>query len=219
VHVLVVDDHPEVRQMLRQALTRDRHRVSEAADIGEARHRIEGDRPDVVILDVALPDGSGIDLCRQLRSADDWVPILLLTAHGEVRQRVEGLDAGADDFVAKPFALAELRARVRALHRRGPIPRKATVRVGDVVLDLGACLARRDGAEAPITAREWAILEYLAARGGRVASRGAILEAVWGEVTEGAGASLEVLIGRIRRKLGSNVIRTVRGEGYALGSD
>tara|TARA_B100001750_G_scaffold198612_2_gene171816 strand:- start:2490 stop:3149 length:660 start_codon:yes stop_codon:yes gene_type:complete len=218
VHVLVVDDQPEVRDLLEQALERERHRVSVAESLSSAREQLEMDPPDVIVLDVELPDGSGLDLCRRLRKRDDWTPILLLTAHGEVRHRVEGLDAGADDFLPKPFAIAELRARVRALLRRGPIARRDVVRVGDVDLDLGACLALRGGEEAPVTAKEWSILQFLAARRGRVASRGAILEAIWGEVSDRTNASLEVLVARIRRKLGTEIIRTVRGEGYALGA-
>lgn len=205
--------------MLARAFERERHRVSLAASVAEARAALAVDPPQVIVLDVALPDGSGVELCRELRQRDVRIPILLLTAHGEVRQRVEGLDAGADDFLAKPFAIAELRARVRALGRRGPIERGTQVRVGEVELDLGACAARRAGREVPVTAREWAILQLLAARNGRVVNRSAILEAVWGDASEGANASLEVMITRIRRKLGPAVVRTVRGEGYALGRD
>ncbi len=204
--------------MLQRAFERERHRVTLAATLEEARMALAADPPEVIVLDVALPDGNGVDLCRELRARDVRTPILLLTAHGEVRQRVEGLDAGADDFLPKPFAVAELRARVRALGRRGPIERGTSVTVGDVELDLGACLARRDGREVPITAREWAIVQYLAARRGRTVERSAILEAVWGDASESASASLEVLIARIRRKLGASIIRTVRGEGYALGN-
>ncbi|MBO6939840.1 MAG: response regulator transcription factor [Deltaproteobacteria bacterium] len=218
MHVLVVDDQQEVRDLLRQALERTRHRVTLAATLEEAGRCVDADPPDVIVLDLALPDGTGLELCRQLRERKDWTPILMLTAHGEVRRRVEGLDAGADDFLSKPFAVAELRARVRALHRRGPIPRRDTIQIGSVLLDLGGCIALRDGKEAAVTGREWSILEFLAARRGRVVSRGAILDAVWGEATDQSNASLEVLVGRIRRKLGAHVIRTVRGEGYALGS-
>ncbi|HEY8432543.1 MAG TPA: response regulator transcription factor, partial [Sandaracinaceae bacterium] len=153
MHVLVVDDQPEVRSVLQRALERERHRVTLAATLEEARIAIAVDPPEVVVLDVALPDGNGIDLCRELRARDVRTPILLLTAHGEVRRRVEGLDAGADDFLSKPFAIAELRARVRALGRRGPIERGTSITVGDVELDLGACIARRGGREVPITAR------------------------------------------------------------------
>lgn len=204
--------------MLEQAFERERHRVTLAGTLQAAHEAVDADPPDAIVLDVELPDGSGLQLCRDLRARDIWIPILLLTAHGEVRQRVEGLDAGADDFLAKPFAIAELRARMRALGRRGPIERRSVVRVGDVTLDLGACLAMRDGTEAPITSREWSILQLLAARRGRVVERSALLESIWGDAGERANSSMEVLIARIRRKLGNEIIRTIRGEGYALGA-
>jgi two-component system OmpR family response regulator len=133
-----------------------------------------------------------------------------------VPQRVAGLDAGADDFLPKPFAVAELRARVRALGRRGPVERKPTVRSGEVELELSTRRATRAGEEVPVTAREWAVLELLAARSGRVVPRSEILDCLWGDITDSANQSLDVIIARIRRKLGPNVVRTVRGEGYAL---
>lgn len=217
VQVLVVDDHREVRDLLVRALGRDGHRVEACATLADARERLATFTPDVIVLDLGLPDGSGEDLCRELRRAAVHVPILILTAHGEVSRRVSGLEAGADDFLAKPFAVAELRARVRALARRGPLSRPPVMQLGEVELDLAGRRARRHGREVPITAREWAVLELLASRAGRVASRAVILEAVWGEDSEAASASLDVIIGRIRRKLGAAVVRTVRGEGYALG--
>jgi DNA-binding response OmpR family regulator len=217
VHLLVVDDQPELRDMLARAFERESHRVSLAGSLEEARGSLAAEPPDVIVLDVELPDGSGVDLCRELRREDVRIPILLLTAHGEVRQRVEGLDAGADDFLPKPFAVAELRARVRALGRRGPIERGTVVTIADVELDLGACVATRDGEEIPVTAREWAILKLLAAKPGRVVSRATILDSVWDDVSGAASASLDTLIARIRRKLGAGAIRTVRSEGYALG--
>ena len=146
---------------------------------------------------------------------------MLLTAHSEVVRRLEGFDAGADDFLGKPFAVAELRARVRALaRRRGAGPAPATVlNVGSTRLDFAARRAASDGVPLALTGREWALLEALAVRDGRVLSRESLLEEVWGEASESAAASLEVLVARIRRKAGASVIRTVRGEGYALGLD
>lgn len=215
MHVLVVDDHDEVLDLLVRALERDGHVTSRARSLAEARDGVMA-YPDVIVLDVALPDGSGIDLCRELRRGGCLAPILLLTAHSGVPERVAGLEAGADDFLGKPFAVAELRARVRALGRRGPLERPSLVEVAGVELDLGARRARRAGAEIPLTAREWAVLELLLSRRGRVVSRAEALEVIWGEVSDGASASLEVMVARIRRKLGPGLIRTVRGEGYAL---
>ncbi|HET6583794.1 MAG TPA: response regulator transcription factor [Nannocystaceae bacterium] len=214
--LLVVDDSLEVLDLVQRALERDGHEVRAATTIAEARQRIAAAPPDVMVLDVALPDGTGIDLCRALRSEGVRCPILLLTAHGDVPKRVAGLDAGADDFLAKPFAIAELRARVRALGRRGPIDRPVAIEIADIRLDLGARRAVRGDADIPLTAREWAVIELLVARRGRVVPRSTILEVVWGDVSDSANASLDVIMGRIRRKLGAEVLRTVRGEGYAI---
>jgi two-component system OmpR family response regulator len=216
VELLVVDDSPELLDLLERALVRDGHELRIAMTVAEARVQIAKRAPELVVLDVALPDGTGIDLCRELRAAGARYPILLLTAHGEVPKRVAGLDAGADDFLAKPFAIAELRARVRALGRRGPIDRPTFVELGDTRLEPGARRAERAGKEVPITAREWDVIELLLVRRGRVVPRATILELVWDDTSEGASSSLDVIMGRIRRKLGADAIRTVRGEGYAI---
>jgi DNA-binding response OmpR family regulator len=217
MQVLLVDDHPELLDLVARALTRDDHVVACAATLANARLEVSARLPDVVVLDVALPDGTGIDFCRELRRNQITVPILLLTAHGEVAQRVAGLDAGADDFLAKPFAKAELRARVRALLRRGPMPRSSVLVLGEVELDFASRRASRGNLDVPLTAREWSLLELLASRSRRVVSRSEILETIWGEQSESASASLDVIATRVRRKLGAEVLRTVRLHGYALG--
>ena len=217
VRVLVVDDHEQVRSLVGRALTEDGHVVRAAATLAEARALLAEHGAEVIVLDIGLPDGSGLDLCTELRLASEGTPILLLTARVSLDDRVAGLDRGADDFLGKPFAIAELRARVRALGRRGPLPRTLHHRSGPIALDFGGRTARVDGVEVPLTAREWAVLELLAQRSGRVVARAEILEIVWGEASEPVSRSLDVMITRIRRKLGEGAIRTLRGEGYALG--
>lgn len=218
MRVLVIDDEAEVRSVVARALRADGHAVATAEDLESARERV-AEGTDLIVLDLRLPDGFGLELCRELRADGSTVPILLLTALSQVALRVEGLDAGADDFLGKPFAVAELRARVRALGRRGALPRGLTYRNDDLVLDVAGRHATRAGQEVAITAREWAILEILVRRAGRVVSRLDLLESVWGDAGETAASSLEVLVGRLRRKLGSDLIRTLRGEGYALAEE
>jgi DNA-binding response OmpR family regulator len=219
MRILVVDDHAETRELIARNLTRAAHVVRAAASCAEADRAIDAAVPDVVVLDVMLPDGSGFELCARWRAQSRNVPILLLTARGDVRDRVEGLDAGADDYLVKPFALAELNARVRALGRRGPIVRDRIAEFGAVRIDLDRRQVTVRDRRVPLTAKELCIMEVLANKGG-VVPRDHLLESVWGEVHESAQASLEVLIGRIRRKLGaaSSVLRTIRGVGYSLES-
>jgi two-component system OmpR family response regulator len=215
MRILVVEDDEVVQSAVARALRADGHAVAMASDLAAAREYVTGG-VDLVVLDLRLPDGFGLDLCRELRRDGSLTPILVLTALSQVARRVEVLDAGADDFLPKPFALAELRARVRALGRRGRLPRGLVVSLGDVVLDFAGRSAHRASQVVSLTAREWAILEVLARRAGRVVSHVDLLEGVWGEVNEKLADTLGVLIGRLRRKLGTPVIRTFRGEGYAL---
>jgi two-component system, OmpR family, response regulator len=218
MRVLVVEDELDVADLVARVLRRDGHAVSVAHSLAEAEAALTPSAVDLIVLDLVLGDGSGLSLVQSIRKRGDLMPILLLTSHGEVPRRIESFEAGADDFLSKPFAVAELRARVRALGRRGPISRSSILRVADIELDLAARRATRDGTEAvPITAREWAIIELFAAHRGRLIQRQEILASVWGDTGEAASASLDVIVGRIRRKLGPLVIRTVRGEGYALG--
>jgi len=215
MRVLVVDDEADVRSVVARALKADGHAVATAADLDAARVRV-AEGTDLIVLDLRLPDGFGLDLCRALRAEGSTVAILVLTALSQVALRVEGLDAGADDFLAKPFAVAELRARVRALGRRGTLPRGLTYTNVDVVLDFAGRHATRAGHDVAVTAKEWSILEMLARRPGRVVARLDLLEGVWGDASDSASSSLEVLVGRLRRKLGAELIRTLRGEGYSL---
>lgn len=216
MRLLFVDDAPEMRELVVRAFELEGHTVRVAATVAEAQRALRNEVPEVLILDVALPDGDGVTLCRELRARNVPVPILLLTAHGEVRQRVAGLDAGADDFIAKPFAMSELKARIRALARRGPISLPGGVRIGTAEVDPSARRAWHGDEEIPITRREWAVLDLLLAHKGTVVARDHILEAVWGDDTPRARASLDTIISRIRRKLGADAIETRRGQGHVL---
>jgi two-component system OmpR family response regulator len=218
MRVLVVDDDEETRRLLVRNLQLASHGVKAVESCADARDALARDRFDVVVLDVMLPDGSGIDLCSQWRKAQVDVPILLLTAKGEVKSRVLGLEAGADDYLGKPFAISELRARVNALGRRGPLRRDRSIAIGALEVDVESRTVLLDGAVLPLTARELAIVNLLAARPGRIVSREELFESVWGEASDSARASLDVLVARIRRKLGPHaaMLHTVRGVGYRL---
>lgn len=220
MRVLVIEDSAPTRDLLVRSLEDEGMTVVTASRISTGlRSAMTGDF-DVLLLDLMLPDGDGLDLCRELRAEGVSTPILCLTARGEVADRVSGLDAGADDYLRKPFALAELQARIRALARRGGHAPPASLVAGNVTIDFAARRLSRAQAEIALTAREWTILEVLAARVGRVVSRTELLELVWLGATPAASASLDVILGRLRRKLG-NVsegcgIRTVRGEGLVF---
>jgi DNA-binding response OmpR family regulator len=218
VRVLIVDDHSPTRGLLMRSMERAGHVAASEATCAQAAERLARERFDVTILDVMLPDGSGMDLCRSLRATGCSVPILLLTARGAVGDRVAGLDAGADDYLAKPFAVAELVARVRALARRGPAFRAEAVSLGGLRLDLASRKVTVGDQPLHLTAREFSILELLVRYAGRVVAREHLIEAIWGDPDAPAANSLEVLVARIRRKLGDEAARleTVRGVGYLL---
>lgn len=217
MRLLVVDDDSEMCDLLVRALEADGHLVMAARSKQTAQATLDDQPVDVIVLDLALPDGEGLELCRDLRGQGSTVPVLMLTAHSEVRTRVRSFETGVDDFLGKPFAVAELRARVRALGRRGAAGiAPTTLTLGDITVQLAARRATRGGRPVRLTPREWAVIERLALRSGRIVSRTALLEEIWGESSESAAASLEVIVARIRRKLGGGLIRTVRGEGYAL---
>jgi two-component system OmpR family response regulator len=219
VRILIVEDNPRVAEVVDAALRAAGHastivdrRSSAALALGSAHF-------DVAIVDIGLPDGSGLDVCRAARKEGLDLPILLLTARNEVRDRVHGLDAGADDYLGKPFSTSELVARVRALGRRGPRWTESVRVYRDIRIDRDRRLVVVAGTRLPLTPREHDIVALLAWRDGRAVSREDILESVWGETSERAAASLEVLVARVRRKLAErgvhDAIQTVRQHGYA----
>jgi two-component system, OmpR family, response regulator len=218
VRLLVIEDSAPTRDLLRRALEEEGHAVTTASRVSSGVRLATSETFDVLIVDVMLPDGSGLDLTRTLRAQGVRTPILFLTARGQVHDRVAGLEAGGDDYLAKPFALAELRARVHALGRRHGAAGPVRLVRGGVRVDFSARHLERDGVAIPLTAREWRVLEVLAARAGRMVTRQEILEQAWPDQPPSASDSLDVIVSRLRRKLGgaSDWIRTVRGEGYVL---
>jgi len=220
MRILIVEDQPDTRRMVEDALRDASFTVDSAADVDSALACLGVSEYDAVILDWMLPDGSGIDLCRRMRQEGQEVPVLFLTAKGDVADRVAGLNAGGDDYLRKPFAVAELIARLRALTRRRSPGMAPVNRVGDAQVDLAARRVTLDEREVPLTAKEFALLECLLSRRGRAVARTDILRMVWDDPTLGAEASLEVLISRLRRKLSNSdtpcPIRTHRGYGYSV---
>ncbi len=221
--VLVVDDDPQLREALARALDLDGYTVTTANNGAQALELVGRDRPDVMVLDVMMPYVGGLDVCRTLRERRDRLPILVLTARDEVGDRVAGLDAGADDYLTKPFALEELRARLRALLRRTTDEAGAeggALRYEDLVLDPAARTVHRGGRLVELTRTEFALLELLLRNAGRPIPRDVIMDRVWGWDSEPTSNSLEVFIGYLRRKTESEgeprLIHTVRGVGYVL---
>ena len=221
--VLVVEDDPDVRAALTRALSFEGYEVAIAEDGGRALEAVRQNPPDVIVLDVMMPVVDGLETCRRLRARGDETPILMLTALGDVADRVDGLDAGADDYLAKPFALEELLARIRALLRRSGGDVSDILAFSDLEMNLGTRTVTRDGAPVSLTKTEFDLLEVLLRSGGRVATRDQIYRDVWGFDFETSSNSLDVYVGYLRRKTedGGRVrlIHTVRGVGYTLRDD
>ncbi|MBP2335899.1 two-component system response regulator MprA [Saccharothrix coeruleofusca] len=219
MRVLVVDDDEAVRRSLTQALRRDGYQVSVAVDGAQALDEVGRVRPEVIVLDVLLPEPNGLEICRRLRRRGDRTPILMLTARDLVEDRVAGLDAGADDYLVKPFALDELRARLRALLRRTGADLEV-LRFADVEMDTATRRVHRAGREIELTRTEHALLELFLRNPDRVLGRELIFESVWGYDFGPASNALWVYISYLRGKLESagepRLIQTVRGLGYVL---
>jgi len=220
MRILLIEDDAPTRLLIRRSLSSRGHTVEEAGTAAAGEALARDDEFDVLVIDIQLPDGDGLEICRRLRRDGMSLPILFLTARGEVGDRVTGLEAGADDYLRKPFALAELNARIRALGRRQGLTPPARMAAREIEIDFTGRVLRRRNAEIPMTSREWQVLEILASRAGRVVSRTDLLSMAWGDSSESASQSLDVIMSRIRRKLGreggASLIRTVRGEGYVL---
>jgi two-component system response regulator MprA len=220
MQVLVVDDERAVRNALRRAFTMAGYEVAEAEGGGPAVSMLATSSPDLVVLDVLMPDVDGLEVCRRMRAAGDRTPVLMLTARETIADRVAGLDAGADDYLVKPFDLDELLARVRALLRRSANGDSPLLQFGDIALDHGAREATRGGRRIDLTLTEYNLLQLFMRHPRQVLSRGQIYERVWDYDFGPLSNSLSVYIGYLRRKLEAGgeprVIQTVRGMGYVL---
>ncbi|MCL4313047.1 MAG: response regulator transcription factor [Actinobacteria bacterium] len=220
MRVLVVDDDPAVRRSLERALKLEGYEVELAEGGRQALNVLMDHSPDAVVLDLMMPEIDGLEVCRRLRAAGDWTPILILTARDAVDDRVSGLDAGADDYLVKPFALAELLARLRALLRRHGEDNSGVLRFADLTLDQASHEVSRAGKPLALTRTEFSLLELFLNNPRQVLTREVILDRVWGYDFQTTSNSLEVYIGYLRRKTEEGglprLIHTVRGVGYIL---
>ena len=221
MRVLLIEDDRELAGVVQRGLSEEGMRVVRAEDAREARRRMADPEHDVVVLDVMLPGGDGFALCAEARRAGVKTPILMLTARGAVEDRVRGLDAGADDYLAKPFAFAELLARLRALARRPPALVDELVTFGHLTVNLRTRDVTRDGDAVRLTAMEWRLLEFFVRHAGTVVDRAAITAYVWDDNHDPLSNMLEVLVSRLRRKVDRpgdpSLVETLRGSGYRFG--
>ncbi|MBV9383284.1 MAG: response regulator transcription factor [Streptosporangiaceae bacterium] len=223
MQVLVVEDDPKVRDLLQRGLEQQSFAVAVAADGAEALWRARESNFDAIVLDVLLPDTDGFTVCGELRVTGSWAPILMLTALDDVQDRVRGLNAGADDYLIKPFDLAELVARLQALFRRGRPPRPVTLRVGDLSLDPAGREVRRGEQPIELTAREFSLLEYFMRHPSESLSRTRLLQHVWDDAFDGDPHVVSVYVSYLRDKIdrpfGRSSLQTLRGAGYRLRDD
>jgi DNA-binding response OmpR family regulator len=221
--VLVVEDERRLAAAVRRGLMAEGFAVDLAHNGEDGLHAAREGGYDVVVLDLMLPKVSGYTVCQQLRADENWVPILILSAKDGEYDQADGLDLGADDYLVKPFSYVVLAARLRALLRRGSVPRPVLLRAGDLVLDPGSHRVRRGDADVQLTAREFAVLEYLMRRPGQVVSKSELLEHVWDSYDSLDLNVVEVYVGYLRRKIDvpfrRGALQTVRGAGYRLAVD
>ena len=223
MRVLVVEDEVRLAHALERGLRAEGFGVDLAHDGESGLHLANGGGYDAVVLDIMLPKLSGYRVVERLRNANNWVPILLLSAKDGEYDQADGLDVGADDYLTKPFSYVVLVARLRALLRRGAPERPTILRAGDLELDPATHVVRRGEADISLTPREFSLLDYLLRRRGEVVSKRALLEHVWNSLDEIDPNVVEVYIGYLRRKIdtpfGRQAVQTVRGAGYRLAAD
>src|SRR3954468_9344651 len=220
MQILLIEDDDKLASSVQKGLQTEGHEVTVTKTGEEGYFLASGNTFDVVLLDILLPGRSGLDILSRMREMQLATPVLLLTARDAVEDRIRGLDAGADDYLVKPFAFGELLARLRALVRRDPAPRPASLSVGDVILDPATRRVSRGGVDVELSAREFSLLEFLMRHPGEVLPRSRILEHVWDYNYDHFSNVVDVYVGYLRRKLeqpsGRPLIRTVRGVGYAV---
>jgi len=220
MNVLVVEDEPKTAEFVRHALAQAGYDVQVAGDGESALRQLQGPAYDAVVLDVMLPGQDGLSIVRRLRATGIRIPVLLLSARGEVDERVIGLEAGADDYLPKPFALEELIARLKALLRRGQDSRESVLKVADLSLDTQTRIASRNSRKIELTNREFRLLEYLMRSAGRVCTRMMILETVWEYHFDPGSNVVDVYIRKLREKIDApgerKLLHSVRGAGYTL---
>jgi DNA-binding response OmpR family regulator len=221
MRLLLVEDDPRITRFVAKGLREQSYAVDIAANGDEALYQAEINTYDLIVLDVMIPGRDGFAVCRELRKTGQRVPILMLTARDAVADRVTGLDAGADDYLTKPFEFRELLARLRALSRRTGEVRAAKLTVADLVLDTAAQTVFRGGRQIPVTTKEYALIEFLARNAGRVVGRAEIAEHVWDDNFDPFSNLIEVYVNRLRRKIDAGaaqpLLHTRRGAGYILG--
>jgi DNA-binding response OmpR family regulator len=223
MRILVVDDDARLARAVRRGLEAEGYAVDVAAEVEQGEWLATENDYDAIVLDVMLPGGSGTDLCRRLRAAGNWVPILILTAKNAPDDEVRALDSGADDFLAKPFSFVVLVARLRALLRRHDDPRPAVLHVGDLLLDPARHRVCRGEQPIELTPRQFALLEFLMRRAGDVVSKRVLIEHVWDFSFDGDPNIVEVHVAQLRKRIdapfGRTSLQTVRGAGYRLDAD
>ncbi len=223
MRALIVEDHERMAELVHRCLLEEGYAADVAHTGADGLWMAAGNPYDVVILDIMLPDTDGFAVCRKLRASGDWAPVLMLTARDAVDDRVSGLDAGADDYLTKPFALSELMARVRALIRRGARERPAVLTVGDLHLDPATRIVTRGDTEIDLTSKEFSLLHYFMRHPGEVLSRTQLIEHVWDFAYDGGSNVVDVYIRYLREKIDRpfkrDTLQTVRGAGYRLRAD
>jgi two-component system OmpR family response regulator len=223
VRILIVEDEVKLAALLRRGLTEEAHAADVAATGEEALWKAQATEYDAIVLDLMLPGIDGLEVCRRLRADGVWSPVLMLTARDALEDRIGGLDAGADDYLTKPFAFAELLARLRALARRGTPERPPVIKVGDLTLDPATHRVRRGDVEIELSPKEFALLETFMRRPERVLSRFELLEHAWDYDYEHRSNVIDVYVRYLREKIdrpfGRDSLETVRGAGYRLRAD